>query len=242
MTDRDDIDMLAAEYVLGTLDNAERSAVAVRRLREPALDAAISGWETRLSPLNSYAAEIDPPADLLEKIQTRIDNRPNFARREPAAGGEIVALRSRLVRWRIATAATSLIAACLAGAVVYQGALKPAVPQAFVAVFNQGDQRPAFLLSVNLATRELTIRPIATSAPSGKSYELWIVSERFGPNPRSLGLLDDPGALTRKALPDLPRALLTQATFGISLEPKGGSPIGRPTGPALHGRLIPAVE
>ena len=37
MSERDDIDALAGEYVLGTLDVAERRAVDARRLREPAL-------------------------------------------------------------------------------------------------------------------------------------------------------------------------------------------------------------
>ena len=44
MTALDDIEVLAGEFVLGTLDLAERTAVAARRQREPALDAAIRDW------------------------------------------------------------------------------------------------------------------------------------------------------------------------------------------------------
>ena len=51
MTDRDDLDMLAAEFVLGTLDARERAAVAVRRQSEPDLDEMITAWEQRLSAL-----------------------------------------------------------------------------------------------------------------------------------------------------------------------------------------------
>ncbi len=47
----EEIDMLAGEYVLGTLDAAERAMVAARRQREPALDQAIRAWEARLGPL-----------------------------------------------------------------------------------------------------------------------------------------------------------------------------------------------
>ncbi len=43
MTGDEDLDGLAGEYVLGTLDADERAAVAARRLREPALDMAIRG-------------------------------------------------------------------------------------------------------------------------------------------------------------------------------------------------------
>ena len=44
MTEHDDKDMLAAEYVLGTPDPAERNSVAARRLREADLDAAITAF------------------------------------------------------------------------------------------------------------------------------------------------------------------------------------------------------
>jgi len=51
MTNDEDIDGLAAEYVLGTLDVGERASIATRRTREPALNAAILDWERRLAPL-----------------------------------------------------------------------------------------------------------------------------------------------------------------------------------------------
>jgi anti-sigma-K factor RskA len=243
MTERDDIDMLAAEYVLGTLDRAERDAVAARRPNEPALEAAIADWQGRLASLDEYAQERAPAADLFAKIEERLDGAPAT----DGSGAEVVALRTRLARWRTTAVAASLIAASLAGVVVYQawitnGWLTPQAQNTYVAVFNEGDQRPRFLLSVDLDTRRLTIRPLAGGAPSGKSYELWIVSERYGPQPKSLGLLDRAEGPTQKRLSDLSPALLREATFGISLEPEGGSPIGRPTGPAIHGRLIPTAE
>ena len=75
MTDDDDIDAIAGEYVLGTLDAGERASVAARRLREPALDAAIREWERRLAPLAELVAAVAPPEDTLAKIEARIDGR-----------------------------------------------------------------------------------------------------------------------------------------------------------------------
>lgn len=92
-------------------------------------------------------------------------------------------------------------------------------------------------MSIDLKTRELTIRPINASSVPDKSYELWIVSDKI--ELRSLGLLNETSGNTRKKLLTFDPKLLQEATFGISLEPKGGSPIGKPTGPALHGKLIP---
>ena len=76
MTDAGDIDALAAEYVLGTLDAAERTAVAARRPREPALDAAIDAWESRLSPLAESIPPSAPPHGVFEKIEARLDAPP----------------------------------------------------------------------------------------------------------------------------------------------------------------------
>ncbi|MGI9511715.1 MAG: anti-sigma factor [Anderseniella sp.] len=236
MTDREDIDVLAAEYVLGTLDHAERSSVAARRLREPDLDSAINAWERRLTALNEQVADVRPSADVFDKILARIE-APAEADTN-ANSAEIIQLRSRLTGWRRLAIGATAIAAALAGIVIYNGAVFPSRNQQYVAVFNQGDQQPSFILSIDLETRALTIRPVAAQAPSGKSYELWIVSDEI--KLRSLGLLDSAASPTRKQLGEFDPALLQRATFGISLEPEGGSPIGKPTGPALHGKLIPA--
>ena len=74
MTDREDIDGLAAEYVLGTLDPAERRQVNLRMERDASLSAAIDAWERRLSPLNEQSERIAPPVHLLEEIVSRISS------------------------------------------------------------------------------------------------------------------------------------------------------------------------
>ena len=245
MTDREDIDMLAAEYVLGTLDRDERTNVAARSIHDPELALAIEAWQRRLSPLNELVSEERPSVDLFRKIEQElagqsgsVPDTPSMAPAPPSA--EIVQLKTRVARWRIATVAASAIAAALAGLLYYNAAILPSQNQQFVAVFNQGDQQPQFVMSIDLKTRELTIRPIAASAAPDKSYELWIVSDQI--QLRSLGLLDEIDGATRKHLDSFDPAMLQEATFGISLEPKGGSPVGKPTGPALHGKLIQAVN
>ena len=151
---------------------------------------------------------------------------------------EVIQLQRRVAGWRAAAIAASALAATLVGIVYYNSGLFPDRDRQFVAIFNQGDTQPQFILSIDLDTRELIIRPVSATSSPDKSFELWIVSDRI--KLRSLGLLDGATAPTRKQLRAFDPALLQQTTFGISLEPKGGSPIGKPTGPALHGKLIPA--
>ena len=235
MTASEDIDALAGEYVLGTLELDERTTVAARRLREPILDAAIRDWELRLAPLNSLTPDIDPPRGLIEKINQLID-----AGSRPAANIiEIDQLRQSLARWRRRAIAASGIAASLVLAIgLRETAFRPE-PQRYVAVFQKDDVLPSFYLTIDLKTRELTVRPVDAQRQPGKTYQLWIASEQLGPAPRSLGLVEEDLRPTRKQLLDFEPQLLQRATFGVSLEPAGGSPTGRPTSPALHAKLLP---
>lgn len=231
MTGLADIDALAGEYVLGTLTAAERNAVAARRAREPELDAAIAAWERRLAPLMDTAAPLAAPAGVFDKISARISATPPV---------DLAALRRSRDRWRTGAMAASALAACLAlaaGGLEYTRSLAPAAPQNYVAVFQKDGASPAFLLSVDLSSRTLSVRRVAADLPAGKSYELWIAADPLGPGMHSLGLVN--GAGVQKAIAKLDPATVQNATFGVSLEPEGGSPTGQPTGPAFVAKLIP---
>ena len=238
MNDREDIDGLAAEYVLGTLDASERTAVAARRQREDDLDAAIAAWERRLSPLAEAVPPLEPPAGLFTSIEARLAD----ASGQSAGPGQIVELQQRVRRWRNLAAAASAAAACLLVVIGVREMVRPQVPSSYVAVFQKDDVSPAFLLSVDLATRTLSIRTVAAERQPGKSYQLWIATEQSGGVPQSLGLIEDRSDITRTVLNAYDPAVVQKATFGVSLEPAGGSPTGRPTGPALHAKLIPAPK
>ena len=92
-------------------------------------------------------------------------------------------------------------------------------------------------MTVNLDKQELTVRPVAAKAPPGKSYELWIIDAKLGA-PRSLGVIGEkPRAAT---LSDYDPAVVADATYAVTVEPPGGSPDGKPSGPPVFvGKLIP---
>lgn len=236
MTDDDDIDAIAGEYVVGTLDAGERAAVAARRLREPALEAAIRDWERRLAPLAELVPAVAPPEDAFVKIEARIDGSGTPS----SAGGMIVDLRRRLSLWRTAAIAASAIAASLVVAVGVRDFQPKPKQQNLVAVLQKDAASPAFLVTVNIEDRIMTVQPVATKPEPGKSYELWIVQDSLGA-PKSLGVIDEPKAMTRPTLAAYKPDVIESATFAVSLEPEGGSPTGQPTGPVVFsGKLIPA--
>jgi anti-sigma-K factor RskA len=233
MTERDEIDVLAGEYVLGTLDAEERAAANARRRRDPALNAAIEAWEHRLAPLAETVPSVTPP----EKVRIRVEEA--LAKIPTAqASAAVVALKRQAQGWRRVALAASTLAACLLVAIVVRERSRPEPASSYVAVFQKDDASPAFLLTVDLDKRQLSVQRVAAEPQSAKSYQLWIASEKIGDAPRSLGLIEAKDATTQRTLVKYDRAIVEGATFGISLEPAGGSPTGRPTGPAFHAKLI----
>jgi anti-sigma-K factor RskA len=229
-------DLSAAEYALGTLDPAERAVIAARRQREPELGEAIRAWEQRLSPLAEAVPPIEPPREYLTEIEARIRGPltpPN------AADATVVALRSRLARWRAAAIGATGLAAMLAIGVVFREATREATPRQFVAVLQKSADSPAFAVTVNLDSRELTVRPVSAPAPAGKSYELWIIDPKLGA-PRSLGVIDSADVTRANKLAAFDPAVVQNATYAVTVEPIGGSPNGKPSGaPVFVGKLIP---
>ncbi len=234
MTDSDDGDVLAAEYALGTLDHAERTAVAVRLGADPSLRRAVADWEARLGPLAEAAADVFAPDHIFPSLLTRL-----FASRAlpPASDArDIVVLRARLRRWRAATTACAALAAALLLWIGVSGYTRPS--QDLVAVLQKDAGTPAVVLAVDLRTRELLVRPIAATFPEGKTYELWIIEPKLGA-PRSLGTVPS-GRRVRASLSAYDSAVIENATYAITIEPSGGSPTGAPSGaPVLVGRLAP---
>ena len=79
LTAEDEMDMLAAEYVLGVQDLAARLEAQRRIARDPAFALRVAAWEERLSGLNDGFAELPAPSHLLPEIEARLFGRPDRA-------------------------------------------------------------------------------------------------------------------------------------------------------------------
>ena len=90
MTEDEDLDGLAAEYVLGSLSPAERREVDARRRQDAALNQAITDWERRLAPLSAAEQGIEPPPELFGRITNRLRGTG-----DAASGGTVVAMPAR---------------------------------------------------------------------------------------------------------------------------------------------------
>lgn len=242
MTDHDDLDMLAAEFVLGTLPPEERVSVNARREGDRELESLILAWEERLLPFLHEVTPIQPGPDLLVRIEKRLNEleaaAPDASAPTATTRATVTVLQQRVRRWQWSTALASVAALVLVAVLAFQPAEQP---QSFVAVFQHDDQQPAFMLTVDLENRQLNIRPVTAEPVQDRSYQLWIKADELGPDPRSVGVLTSNMTIDDSALSQYDPQLLKEATFGISVEPEGGSPTGKPTGPAIHGYLYPTA-
>jgi anti-sigma-K factor RskA len=177
----------------------------------------------------------------------------------------VIRLARRVRRWRAVAGFSTAIAAALV-ALIAVGALQPELlPDAvrpkpriqmvevkapptpappsgqFVAVLQKDGGSPAFILTVDAATRNFTVRRVGASPEPGKSYELWIVSDKLQ-RPRSLGVIGGNEFTTRPVLSGYDPEVVNQATYAVTVEPPGGSPTGVATGPIVFtGKLVETV-
>jgi anti-sigma-K factor RskA len=344
MIENPDKEVLAAEYVLGTLGFAERAQAQGMIASDPVFAALVADWERRLGELNVLVTPVEPPAAILDRIKERHANgdpiadvlteeplpapteaaptivpptaeplsaesppaeplaatppdatahdakppdvmppdaspgavesppiepapplrpRAEAPQRDAAPTAQIIELSRRAGRWRGAALAIAALAAAFAGVVVVRelrpelmpDPLKPRVvdkqveviktvevpsprPAQYVAVLQRDAASPAFLLAFDLEKRTLTVRTVRAERQPGKTYELWLVSDRFN-SPRSLGLIGDEQFTQRAQLANYDAVTINRATYAVSVEPEGGSPTGAPTGPVLYsGKLL----
>lgn len=213
----EDLDLLAAEYVLGALDEAAALEIAVRAQTEPALQAAISAWQERLEPLTLLAAPEAPPISLWRRIAV-------------STGVGVVQHSSILARawrsvalWRWAAASGLAIAAALAGFVL----LRMPPDRLVAALVPAGSAAAAFVaeLQPDGSLRLVALEPV--SVAQDKDLELWALPDGAS-RPIPLGLLPPSGS----RFPP-PRVPAGRTQLLVSLEPRGGSPTSLPTGAVL---------
>ena len=210
---------LAAEYVVGTLrGNARRRFESMAR-SDRETGEILRRWEAELTPLAERVQPVEPPARVWSGIEARI--RGSTPARDPELGF-----------WRsfgmIATGLASVLVVALLwlpppGA----GDAEPA----FVSVLTASDSVPRMVVSLHGAN-DLRVRMVKPwSGTEGKSLELWVLPKNGAP--RSLGLIDNHRD-TRLTLALSDPRLQSANALAVSLEPRGGSPTGSPTGPVLY--------
>ena len=177
----------------------------------------------------------------------------------------VIRLSAQARRWRNVASFTTAIAAALVAMIavgVYQPDLlpdgvrpkprvqvvevrTPAVSAAssaqYVAVLQKDGGSPAFILTVDGATKNFTVRKVGAAPEPGKSFELWLISDKLQ-RPRSLGVIGGGDFTARPVLSSYDNDTINTATYAVTVEQAGGSPDGSPhSAPVFTGKLIESV-
>ena len=287
--------VLAAEYVLGTLDADERAQVDAMMSVDNEFVALVDAWSRKLDVLNQMVGLVEPRPEVWERIRIAaglsgvqqamilpaaptmaaanvsepappVDSSVASANDAPNDRSNVVAFSPQARRWRTIATGMTAIAAALVAMIGLQATRPdllperlrpkatqqvaqapapvpaPAAAQAqYVALLQTDAASPAFILTVDAATKNFTVRKVGATQQPGKDYELWIVSDKLQA-PRSLGVIGGHDFTTAAALAAYDPAMVSEATYAVTVEPEGGSPTGSATGPIVFtGKLIETV-
>ncbi|HEU0071453.1 MAG TPA: anti-sigma factor [Alphaproteobacteria bacterium] len=223
--DREELQALAGEYVLGLLEDTAAREIERRMAEDAPLRAAVVAWRERFVELDQSAQPVSPSIDLWDRIARDVAG-PAASPSKPRQK-----LWSNLAFWR--SAAFAGAAASLVLAAVSIMALQQAPPRPVAVAVLQGDDAVPGAIIEAFADGSVRLVPLrAIDVPPGRALQVWTLWDRArGPVP--LGVLAR--AEQRRLAQDngLPRPI-DQQLYEITLEPANGSPTGRPTGPILY--------
>ena len=216
-------------------------------------------------PLSEPVAEPVAAPVVAEAPPVAMDRATDRSTDRSIDNSNVIQLAGRAKRWRSVASVATALAAALIGMLAVQvyrpellpDALRPKpriqtvevrtpapspVPSAqYVALLKRDGGSPAFILTVDAASKNFTVRKVGADAEPGKSFELWLISDKL-PQPRSLGVIGGSDFTARPVLADYDAGTINAATYAVTVEPAGGSPSGKPTSaPIYTGKLIETV-
>lgn len=237
MTQHDDAEpLLYAEYVLGVLEAPERARVEQIMRDDPRVARTIQAWETRLAPLNENVRPVVPPDYIWQQLSQRLSAQP------PA---HLRRVQDRVPFWRAWAlggwlTSAAAIAALIVAMVMRADPVDPMAGATALAALSQPSGPVQWTVLMKPGERRLLLVPgPAVTIAAENSAELWLIPS--GSAPISLGVLP----VDRAASVDLPQGVYDRISSGavlaVSLEPKGGSPTGAPTGKVISSGAVNVI-
>jgi anti-sigma-K factor RskA len=222
--DRSRDEVLAGEYVLGVLSLEDRQKVERRMRSDRPFAAIVSRWEQNLSTFNDEYEALMPSPSVFPKVERRIFGDAGSGK------GFYGRLWSSLLLWRSVAIASLVITAAMMATNANITALSPR-NKPLVAALGAENSAINLVASYDAASGHLKVTPVAAGKPEEKSLQLWLIR---GSNPaQSLGVLPQTGE-GEIAIPQGIRSQLSEGVIlAVSVEPFGGSPTGKPTGPVV---------
>ncbi|QFU09258.1 Anti-sigma-K factor rskA [Rhodobacteraceae bacterium THAF1] len=224
-TDRENDDVLAAEYVLHLLSPAERQAVEDRLEVDGGFRARVASWSEDLVPLAEDIEPVAPPSGLRGKLASRIEPEPTMARTAGRSTSRRNWFRGFLSGGLALAAVVALLAVFLP-----QIDMQGVTGEQYAADVAAEDRSLLVSVRYDATDNVLLIRKDAGTVPEGRDLEVWLLTEDQPPH--SVGVLPD-GQDVRIDVSPFWGQRIPSGSFAVSNEPAGGSPTGLPTGEVI---------
>jgi anti-sigma-K factor RskA len=218
---------LAIDHALGLAEDRALERAERLEATDAVFRALVGDWRRQLAAIDETAPARPVPPGAWERIEHVIDAQgPSVQARSERP---VAALWRSLSFWRPAAMAAAFAALVLAVGLARNIAAGPDKP-IYVAVLQTDEGRAAAVVNA-YADGTVTLVPLERiGVPEGRILEVWTLQSREQ-GPVSIGRMDRARTLRL----DLDRLRRPDAghLFEITVEPTGGSPTGRPTGPIL---------
>lgn len=227
---------LAGEYALGLLTGEDLRRAQELEREDEGFRREVARWQWRLSPVLEETKPVQPPAAVWQNVERLM------ARGRLEDDRSVIKLRLQMRRWRAVAGGMTAMAASLA-LVLLAPMFKPQEPRRaatqasigaapLVAMLGAPSEGTKVVASWNPAAHQLVLAvPGELKSDPAHSHELWVIPR--GGKPRSLGTMPKSRQMHMELAQALARLLEQGATIAISVEPRGGSPSGAPTGPVV---------
>lgn len=227
-----DLQALADEYIVGLMGEAETEDLENQMAVDPDLTDAVAEARERFLEVDLTETPLAVDPDSWRHVARRLDASPSTAEADNATVLPFTKLTQTTASTKGPWKATAL--AALAASLVLAMGLgwqfsRPA--PLVIAVLMDGEGEPRALVEA-FADDGARVTPLGNiDIPKGQTLEVWTLPDVPDAKPVSLGRLDQVRTLKLNG-PDLPLPQIGQL-YEITIEQKGGSPTGLPTGPIV---------
>lgn len=221
---------LIGEYQLGLLDEDEAAEVRQWLDADPQATRLALEWERHFLELSDQLPPQPPTTALWPRI------RQSLGLQDEPRPIVLIHWWNNLLTWRLTSAA---LAVALLVALMLPMLREPTLTsERYTVVLQQPGEaaKPGWVIQV-ASDGSLLLDPlVADQVPEGRALQFWTLLDP-AEGPRSLGLVQAGQPLRLSA--ELIGAVQAGQLFELTLEPAGGSPYNRPSGPVLYiGRAV----
>lgn len=209
---------LAAEYVLGHMPRLTRLRFENMLRHDFSLQQHVDLWSNKLVTMHMLLRPVQPPARVWAGIERELRTRHT---------------RPQRMSWGGMASLVTFCLVLLASTLWYVQVRLPSMPMV-IAVIQDQQEKSAWLVATDTKRDMLRVRPVRSQVlPSDKDFELWLLPSPQAA-PISLGLLHGSNSSNLKLRIQHLAKIQPASALAVSIEPRGGSPIGLPTGKVAY--------